>query len=93
MNITDEKRHHDRLGDNCPVLWAYFNTSEYHPSRLMNHGQEGLSFKSDMCLKPGTNIFVKLHRNIKPAEVRWCRESTDDEVFEIGVRYHGLYDY
>ncbi len=93
MNLYDHQRHYERLGNNSPVLWAYFNTSEYHPSRLTNCGQEGLSFKSDICLKPGTNIFVKLDLGIKPAEVRWCKESDDSESFEIGVRYHGLYDY
>jgi hypothetical protein len=93
MNIYKKKRHYERLGDNSPILWAYFNTSEYYPSQLTNYGQEGLSFKSDICLKPGTNIFVKFDLRMKPAEVRWCRESDDNESFEIGVRYHGLYDY
>ncbi len=90
----DEKRRHERNEGKNPILWAYFNTAEYYPSKLINYGQEGLSFKSDMCLKPGTNLLLNHNSKITPAEVRWCRECSDDkELFEVGVRYHGLFDY
>lgn len=93
MSNYNEKRRHERNRGNSPILWAYFNTAEYYPSQLIDCGQEGLSFKSDMCLKPGTNILLKHNCKITPAEVRWCRESDDKELFEVGVRYHGLFDY
>lgn len=93
MNSYDEKRHYERHGGKSPILWAYFNTAEYYPSQLINCGQEGMAFKSDMCLKPGTNISLKHNSKITPAEVRWCRESGDKELFEVGARYHGLFDY
>lgn len=95
-----EKRHHERRQHIAPISFSFFNKECNFEAQTINYGSNGLCFKSNFFLKPGTIVFIRLKksnlnsvhnvfskglRSATLAEVKWCRE-----IHEINVAAYGV---
>ncbi len=90
MDTYTEKRSFQRHTASTEILWSHFNSSpRYQDSKIINYGQGGLSFESNVMLQPGTPIIIKMRNGqskllatreyagfptARVGEVRWCNE-------------------
>ena len=97
----DERREHERLDLNAPVVYAFHDSDLFYQARMSNYCKGGMCFISDNAIEPGADIYIMME-NFSPdaidvesydgyrAEVRWCREVTLDnnQKFLVGVKYY-----
>jgi hypothetical protein len=105
VDTLTEKRACKRRSFTAPIVYTYFNRQYPFDAQTLNHGDGGLSFKSNRFLKPGAtlHIRVKEFRSNEPctgdskglrsqtlAEVKWCKEMPDSDLFSytVGARYY-----
>ena len=103
MLARKDKRSDERIASNALINFSYFSTRRWHevPSRTRNHSESGLCFESTHPIMPGTNLFIRVDkhpqldsgiclRNSTLAEVKWCRELTDEHQtgYCVGARYY-----
>jgi hypothetical protein len=96
---TGEKRSCIRYHFMASIIYAPFNTNNYHDGEVVDVSEKGMSFRSRVPLKPGSAIFIRTQKycrmisnanaEIRPrtvtlAEVKWCRELTS--------KYETLFD-
>ncbi len=89
LATTEEKRSGIRLHFRASIVYAPFNTSNYHTAEVIDVGQKGMCFRSGAPLKPGAVVFIRMEnysgmipniraearlRTVTLAEVKWCRE-------------------
>jgi hypothetical protein len=89
MNSYTDKRACKRLRHTAYIKFSYFNKDHWHEAQTLNHCDEGMCFKSEVSLKPGTTICVRaknLHpnaacsgdcqglRSLTLAEAKWCKK-------------------
>ena len=83
------KRNCDRYDQEALISWSYFNTKNFFNAKLLNYGESGLCFESEIKPKPGAGLYIrlekllpnlsgdKLHegfRTVTLGEARWCKE-------------------
>ena len=89
MNPIDERRACDRKRCSADIAFSYFNAKRCYEARTLDLCSNGMSFKSDLFLKPGTTVYIRLvkvnshssdfgmcqdMRSVALAEVKWCNE-------------------
>jgi len=100
MKTNAEKRVYARHSDTVPITFSYFNKESYVDAQTFNHCTGGMCFKSNLLLKPGATVFIRV-KNFHPnksytglcdglhsvtlAEVKWCEEELDAEGLSYGV--------
>ena len=99
LATTEEKRSDLRYRFRASIIYAAFNTNNYHDAEVVDVGKKGMSFRSRSPLKPGASIFIRMEkysnvssdiaaemrpRSVTLAEVKWCRELIS--IFE--THYH-----
>lgn len=92
MGSLTDRRSHQRYDVPGAIRWAFFNTNGYNQAEMVDYGKGGLSFQTDVSLKPGTNLTIKGERRdpvffdpdtwegfptVKVAEVKWCLPQGD----------------
>lgn len=89
-----------RSGAQTSIMFAPFNTSNFHHGVMKNNSVGGMYFESDRILSPGTDIYIKIldfqpdpywpeYTSAYRAEVVWCRPMSNgnDPKYGIGVRF------
>ncbi len=100
MKTNAEKRANERHCYAADIAISYFNKAHSYNAHTLNIGTGGMCFKSNLFLKPGATIYVrlkKIHPNdtcsdfceglhfVTLAEVKWCHEAPGAEAFPYGV--------
>ena len=103
MLARKDKRSDERIASKALINFSYFSTQLWHEyqSRTRNHSESGVCFESIHPIMPGTNLFIRVDkhpksdsgirlRNSTLAEVKWCRELTDEHRtgYCVGARYY-----
>jgi hypothetical protein len=105
MKNHKEKRTSDRFSHNAPLICSRFHRHDYFCARKINHGGRGLCFECQSAIKKGTVLYIRLDEcntnglkkdawegfcSISVAEVKWCKEISDDagNHYRVGVRYY-----
>ena len=63
MKVHIERRAHKRCSFQTPVICAHFNSDRFYHAKTTNHSQDGINFVSDLPLKTGANIYVRVNYN------------------------------
>ncbi len=86
----------------APIIYALYDTSEYHTARMRNCSAGGMYFESDHnSLTQGAELWIKMvdyspdvHGHEAPqegyrGEVMWCRKISDGNspCYGVGVRF------
>jgi len=100
MNTNAEKRVYERQSYSADIAVSYFNKEYSYNARTLNLCTGGMCFKSNLLLKPGATVYIRLkktHPNspcngfceglhiVTLAEVKWCQEVPNGEAFPYGV--------
>ncbi len=100
MKTNTEKRANERHCYAADIAVSYFNKEHSYNARTLNLCTGGMCFKSDLCLKPGATVYIRLKKTYPNdscsgfceglhyftlAEVKWCHEAPDAEAFPYGV--------
>ena len=94
--MTAEKRSYIRRNYTVPIAFSHFNQNDWFDAQTLNHGAQGMCFKSSSSLRPGATLYIRvkdfhpngpctgvcegLHTAIL-AEVKWCEEKLDSGTF------------
>lgn len=89
LNSTAERRACDRNRCTADIAFSYFNGKHYYEAQTLDLCSNGMSFNSNLFLKPGTTVYIRLLkvdsqcsdsgvcngiRSVSLAEVKWCNE-------------------
>jgi len=100
MHTVPEKRAYKRQSFTAPIVFTYFNKEHLFDAQTLNHCDGGMSFKSNVFLKPGVTLYIRVKefhpngpctgackglRSETLAEVKWCREMPDSNLFSYSV--------
>ena len=100
MRILPEKRAYKRQRYTAPIVFTYFNKEHPFDAHTQNHCDGGVSFKSNVFLQPGVTLYIRVKefhpngpctgackglRSETLAEVKWCREMPDSDIFSYNV--------
>ena len=100
MNAHAEKRSYERQCYSADIAVSYFNKEHSYTAYTLNIGTGGMCFKSNLSLKPGATVYIRLkktHPNdscsgfceglhfVTLAEVKWCHEAPVADTFPYGV--------
>ncbi|MEX1330801.1 MAG: PilZ domain-containing protein [Desulfobacterales bacterium] len=100
MKTTVEKRACERHRYAADIAFSYFNKEHSYNARTLNLCTGGMCFKSNLFLKPGATVYIRLkttHPNgscsgyceglhlVTLAEVKWCQEANGTDAFPYGV--------
>jgi hypothetical protein len=104
MSNALEKRRTSRHNVEMPIRCSYFNMPISSSARTINFSQDGMYFVSDMEFHTGAAVLIRA-RNDNPhqklsenteglrqttlAEVRWCRQTSENPThYQVGVKYY-----
>jgi len=100
MDTQAEKRAHERHCYAAHIAVSYFNKANSYDAYTMNIGAGGMCFKSNLFLRPGATLYVRLKEThpdsscsgfceglhiVTLAEVKWCCEAPNGEAFPYDV--------
>ena len=101
MNTHVEKRAYARHRYAADIAFSYFNKEHSYDAHTLNVGSGGMCFKSNLLLKPGATVYIRLKTTqpndscsgfcegvhfVTLAEVKWCNEEAPGaEAFPYGV--------
>jgi hypothetical protein len=100
MKTNSEKRAYKRHHYAADITFSYFNKEHSYTAHTLNVGSGGMCFKSNLFLKPGATLYVRLEKThphgacdgyceglhfVTLAEVKWCHEAPNGETFPYGV--------
>ena len=100
MKTNAEKRACERHRYAADIAFSYFNKEHSYNARTLNLCTGGMCFKSNLFLKPGATVYIRLkttHPNgscsgyceglhlVTLAEVKWCQEANGTDAFPYGV--------
>ncbi|MGD8522588.1 MAG: hypothetical protein PVF56_15680 [Desulfobacterales bacterium] len=100
MTDQTEKRTRDRYNQEACIAWTYFNTDHLFSGKLLNYSESGLCFESEIKLRPGATIYIrldkfspdpsnrKLHegfRTVTLGEAKWCKE-----IYVVGSHKYAI---
>lgn len=103
MDATRERRKLERQRCTYDVNWSYFNRGSYLNGHLLNVSQGGSYLETTQPIAPGETVLIRVLQCTNGgcehpedlrfnaiAEVKWCRELSNNEKihYGIGVRYH-----
>lgn len=89
METNAEKRAYERRSYSAPIVFSYFNKEHCFDAQTINHGTEGMCFKSNLFLRPGATLCIRIKkfrpngpcsgfceglRSITLTEVKWCND-------------------
>ena len=98
-NILD-KRAFERRDCKALIAISYFNQLYSYDAMMLNYCDDGMCFQSNLFLKPGSTIFIRVKefqpcaaledngnglRCMSVAEVKWCNEMPASESNAYGV--------
>lgn len=88
MNLKTEKRSSERHPRQGAITFSIFNRQNYMDGQSLDYSSNGLKFKSNCALQPGTTICIRIKPgqgsagpdclcerlpSVGLAEVKWCR--------------------
>ena len=100
MMSNAEKRGCERHGYSADIAFSYFNKKHSYNAEILNLGLDGLCFKSNLSLQPGSTICIRLKNNhqndscndycegirsVTLADVKWCKEIPGTKASSYGV--------
>lgn len=100
MESAEEKRACKRRCYNVPIAVSYFNQARYFEAQILNHSTEGMCFKLNYALQPGTVVYIRAKKNhpdractgaregirmVTLARVKWCEDERDSPLFPYRV--------
>lgn len=100
MKTDEEKRACERHGYAADIAFSYFNEKIVYNAEILNLGLGGMCFKSNLSLKPGATVYIRLKkthpngtrscsceglRSITIGEVKWCSELPGAPALPYGV--------
>jgi hypothetical protein len=100
MKTNVEKRACERHCYAADIAFSYFNKEHSYSARTLNLSAGGMCFKSNLFLKPGATVYIRLkttHPNgscsgyceglhlVTLAEVKWCQEANGADAYPYGV--------
>jgi len=102
--LPDERRLERRYECEAKIKWSYFITGGLFDAKTLNCSPNGIYFETPNEVKSGTTIQIRIEtllskntrsdepnclRSVSLAEVKWCRESSNDgdRYFGVGVRH------
>jgi hypothetical protein len=100
MKTVTEKRGYERHCFTADIVCSYFNREHSFNARTLNLGVGGMCFESDLFLRPGATVFIrvkKIHpngfsenfceglRSVTLAEIKWCKQGPDKDDSAYGV--------
>jgi hypothetical protein len=100
MNTNAEKRVHERHSFSADIAFSYFNKKPSYNAHTLNLGTGGMCFKSDLFLRPGATVFIRVKkthpngsctgfceglRSLTLAEIKWCKKEPDKDDPDYGV--------
>ena len=100
MKTIAEKRVYDRHNFTADIAFSYFNKAHSHGAQILNLGEGGMCFKSNLRLQPGATVYIHLKkthpngtgsesceglRSVTLAEVKWCSELPGATALPYGV--------
>ena len=105
MKTNAEKRACERHRYTASIAFSYFNKEHFFEAQTLNHSAGGMCFKSNFFLQPGAIVYIRIKkiapnnsctglchglRSVTLAEVKWCDEEFDADVFSygVGVKYY-----
>ena len=102
MTPQNERRENKRHNIHSPMIFKIFHSAEDCKGVELNHSNDGVAFKSRVCLKPGTIIHIRRessptnkdsracagYRMNTLATVLWCnKDETEGEAYFVGAKY------
>ena len=60
MKDNRERRANERCSHQASVTCVYFNSSKFYHVEAMNHTEDGINLFSDLPLRPGASIYVRI---------------------------------
>ncbi len=105
MKTNAEKRACERHSYTAPIVFSYFNKENCFEAQTFNLCAGGMCFKSNFFLQPGATDYIRVKkidpnnsstglcdglRSVTLAQVKWCDEELDADVFSygVGVKYY-----
>ena len=100
MKTNIEKRACERHRYAADIAFSYFNKEHSYNARTLNLCTGGMCFKSNLFLKPGATVYIRLkttHPNgacsgyceglhlVILGEVKWCQEANGADAYPYGV--------
>jgi hypothetical protein len=70
MKPDVEKRSCRRCDYKAPVTCACFNSDRFYRAKTTNHSRDGIFFLSNFPLKPGSQIFIRMEKDISTASAQ-----------------------
>ena len=67
MNTHAEKRVYERHCYSADIAFSHFNKEHSYTAHTLNVGTGGMCFKSNLFLKPGATLYVRLKKLIRMA--------------------------
>ena len=101
---ASERRAEERFQCDATITWSLFHKDSYFSGWVVNFSHGGISFETTCGLNPGVIVFLRVKKrtprcavsqdeqwlkSFSLAQVKWCRELTDDfhHRYEVGLRY------
>jgi hypothetical protein len=76
MKTIAEKRVYDRHSFTADIAFSHFNKAHSHGAQILNLGEGGMCFKSNLRLQPGATVYIRLKKLIrmdgKPSRIYQC---------------------
>jgi hypothetical protein len=105
--VTDTRRMEKRYDCEAKIKWSYFNKDRYFDAKILNCSQNGTYFETPHEIKPGVTILIRVEnlisknmisdehlclRTVSLADVKWCRDSSQDgnSCFGVGARHFDI---
>ena len=100
MKTNVEKRACERHRYAADIAFSYFNKEHSYTAHTLNVGSGGMCFKSNLFLKPGATVYIRLKTTqpndscsgfcegvhfVTLAEVKWCQEANGADAYPYGV--------
>jgi len=95
MNGPTEKRITQRQDYKVPIQVSIFNKKKFFTAQTINNCIDGICFKSNTFLRPGTTVYVRIKqflpdtaresafeglRSATLGEIKWCKELVDTDT-------------
>jgi hypothetical protein len=104
QQTASERRVEDRFQCDATITWSLFHKNSYFYGWVVNFSHHRIYLETTRDLKPGVIVFLRVKRrtpqgavsqdeqwlkSFSLAQVKWCRELTDDfhQRYEVGLRY------
>ncbi len=95
--VTDQRKFL-RIPYRAPITFSGSDLPLNHQGRVQNCSRQGIQFQSDIAIRPGSNIRVKLvdescgiagpmGNDNRTAEVKWYRQCSDTPHYNVGAQF------